>query len=120
LAIAARLPSLFTPTIIAALGKWTTPQSLLLSTPPYVFAFITTMITAYLSDRTGRRAVFLWFWFIVAAVGYIMFLTVPLSNPVSLFGHNRPAHTPNSARCADCPAWLGFYRELYTQRFSCR
>lgn len=75
--------SIFAPTIIKALGSWSTPQSLLLSTPPYAWAFITTMSTAYLSDKTGRRAFFLMFWTVLAVVGYILFLTVPHSAPVS-------------------------------------
>jgi MFS family permease len=77
--------SIFTPTIIASLGKWTTPQSLLLSTPPYVFAFITTMVTAYFSDKTGKRAVFLIFWSFMAVVGYILLITIPLSRPGGLY-----------------------------------
>lgn len=75
--------SIFTPTIIAALGKWSRPQSLLLSTPPYAWAFITTMTTAYLSDKTGRRGFFLMFWTLLSVVGYIIFITVPLNKPVS-------------------------------------
>ncbi|KAJ9103578.1 hypothetical protein QFC20_004734 [Naganishia adeliensis] len=77
--------SIFTPTIIQSLGKWSTPQSLLLSTPPYVFAFITTMVTAYLSDRIGKRAVFLIFWSFMAVVGYILLITIPLSRPGGLY-----------------------------------
>ncbi|GHJ88189.1 hypothetical protein NliqN6_4591 [Naganishia liquefaciens] len=77
--------SIFTPTIIASLGKWSTPQSLLLSTPPYVFAFITTMTTAWLSDRTGKRAIFLIFWSFMAVIGYILLITIPLSRPGGLY-----------------------------------
>ncbi|WVQ83940.1 hypothetical protein IAT38_006084 [Cryptococcus sp. DSM 104549] len=77
--------SLFSPTIIAALGSWTTPQSLLLSTPPYVLAFITTMATAYLSDKTGKRGIFLMFWSAMAAIGYLLFLTIPSKYPGALY-----------------------------------
>lgn len=70
---------------LQSLGKWSTPQSLLLSTPPYVFAFITTMVTAYFSDRTGKRAVFLIFWSFMAVVGYILLITIPLSRPGGLY-----------------------------------
>ncbi|KAK4688579.1 MFS transporter, ACS family, pantothenate transporter, partial [Tremellales sp. Uapishka_1] len=77
--------SLFSPTIIASLGKFTTSQSLLLSTPPYVLAFITTMITAYLSDKTGKRGFFMMFWSAMAAIGYLLFLTVPFKNTGVLY-----------------------------------
>jgi len=75
--------SIFFPTIIRALGKWSSPQSLLLSTPPFAFSLCTTMATAYLSDKWGKRAFFLMFWFTCSIIGYILLLTVPLSNPVS-------------------------------------
>ncbi|KAJ9126895.1 hypothetical protein QFC24_001931 [Naganishia onofrii] len=77
--------SIFTPTIIASLGKWTTAQSLLLSTPPYVFAFITTMVTAYFSDNTGKRAVFLMFWSVIGVIGYILLITIPRTHPGALY-----------------------------------
>ncbi|WRT65182.1 uncharacterized protein IL334_002125 [Kwoniella shivajii] len=76
---------LFSPTIIAALGRFTTPQSLLLSTPPYVLAFITTMTTAYLSDRSGKRGIFLMFWSAMAAIGYLLFLVIPKRYPGALY-----------------------------------
>lgn len=75
--------SIFFPTIISYLGKWSRPQSLLLSTPPFAFALCTTMATAYLSDKWGKRAFFLLFWFTVSIIGYILLLAVPLSSPVS-------------------------------------
>ncbi|WWC67492.1 uncharacterized protein I206_101400 [Kwoniella pini CBS 10737] len=77
--------SLFSPTIIAALGKFTKAQSLLLSTPPYVLAFITTMATAYFSDRTGKRGFFLMFWSAMAAIGYLLFLVIPIRYPGGLY-----------------------------------
>jgi hypothetical protein len=77
--------SIFTPTIIASLGKWSIPQSLLLSTPPYAFAFVTTMVTAYYSDHTGKRAVFLMGWSLLGIVGYILLITIPLSRSGGLY-----------------------------------
>ncbi|ODN96459.1 hypothetical protein L198_04173 [Cryptococcus wingfieldii CBS 7118] len=77
--------SLFSPTIISSLGTYTTPQSLLLSTPPYVLTFITTMVTAYFSDRTGLRGFFLMFWSGIAAIGYLLFLTIPHTHPGALY-----------------------------------
>lgn len=82
--------SIFAPTIIRALGTWTTAQSMLLSTPPYAWAFITTVATAYYSDKLGRRAIFVSFWTVVLVVGYILFLTVPHSSSVSVLPNFLP------------------------------
>ncbi|CAF2216307.1 unnamed protein product [Rotaria magnacalcarata] len=46
--------SFFSPTIIQNLG-FITYQAQLLSAPPYVLAFLTTMITAYVSDKYAHR-----------------------------------------------------------------
>lgn len=70
--------SLFVPSIVQQLGKWTTAQSLLLSVPPYAVAFITTMATAYLSDKFMKRGVFNMFWSTLGVVGYLILMTVPL------------------------------------------
>lgn len=47
-------------------------------------AFFTTMGTAIYSDKVGKRGPFLMFWVSLAIIGYILFLTVPISNPVRL------------------------------------
>lgn len=75
--------SLFSPTIIASLGKWTSAQSLLLSVPPYALAFITTMATAFLSDKLLKRGIFNMFWSVLAVVGYVILLCV---NPTTHVG----------------------------------
>lgn len=67
--------SLFAPSIVAALGKWSRPQSLLMSVPPYVLAFFTTMTTAYFSDKWVKRGFFNMFWSTLAVVGYLILLT---------------------------------------------
>lgn len=77
--------SIFTPTIIAALGTWTRPQSLLLSTPPYVLAFIATMVTAWLSDKYQKRGIVLMFWSFIAIIGYVLLLTIPLKHSGALY-----------------------------------
>ncbi|WRT65141.1 uncharacterized protein IL334_002083 [Kwoniella shivajii] len=77
--------SLFTPTIISYLGKFTISQSLLLSTPPYVLMFFTTMTTAWLSDKYQRRGFFLMGWSLVGATGYLMLLTIPIKYPGALY-----------------------------------
>jgi MFS family permease len=66
--------SLFLPSIIKSLG-YTSAQAQLLSTPPYVVAFITTMSIAILSERYKRRAPFIIGSSSFAIIGYILLLT---------------------------------------------
>ncbi|CAF3032198.1 unnamed protein product [Rotaria sp. Silwood2] len=66
---------LFSPTIIANLG-FVTYQAQLLTAPPYAFAFITTMITAYFSDKYARRGIFIMFWSIFSTIAYIILILV--------------------------------------------
>lgn len=61
--------SLFTPTIVANLGRWTRPQSMLLSTPPFFLAFIVTLLSALYSDRIGHRGMFNVFWMSFVVIG---------------------------------------------------
>ncbi len=79
--------SLFTPTIIAELGKWTRAESNLLSTPPFFLAFVTTVASAFFSDRLAKRGVFNIGWMLLTAVGYVILLTTdPVTQPgVSYF-----------------------------------
>lgn len=70
--------SLFIPSIVQQLGTWSVAQSLLLSVPPYVCAFITTMLTAWLSDKVMRRGFFNMFWSTLAVVGYLILMVAPL------------------------------------------
>ena len=67
--------ALFSPTIIQSLG-FKTYRAQLMTAPPYVFAFITTMITAYFSDRYARRAIFILFWITISIVGFIILIVV--------------------------------------------
>jgi hypothetical protein len=66
----------FSPTVISYLGKWSPTQSLLLSVPPYVLAFMTTLGTAFISDKIMKRGIFNIFWATIAVIGYIILLTV--------------------------------------------
>jgi len=61
--------SLFTPTIIAALG-FTNAAANLLSAAPYALGFITTLLTGLLSDRMALRGPFLVGWMVVVVTGY--------------------------------------------------
>ncbi|KAI0875918.1 major facilitator superfamily domain-containing protein [Hypoxylon argillaceum] len=74
--------SLFLPTIITNLGyKAATAQ--LLTVPPYAFAFGTTIAVAVLSERLGKRAVFIAGSSLFAAIGYSILLgnTDPVARP---------------------------------------
>ncbi|CAF4175222.1 unnamed protein product, partial [Rotaria sp. Silwood2] len=67
--------SFFSPTIIKNLG-FVTYQAQLLSAPPYVLAFFTTMITAYVSDKYAHRSMFIIFWLVISIVGYTILITL--------------------------------------------
>ncbi|SGY43431.1 BQ5605_C001g00023 [Microbotryum silenes-dioicae] len=71
--------SLFTPTIIAALGTYSKSQASLLSTPPFFLAFLTTIFSALYSDRLGHRGFFNVFWLSIVVIGFILLLVL---NPV--------------------------------------
>ncbi|GAA5885821.1 hypothetical protein JCM6882_007573 [Rhodosporidiobolus microsporus] len=74
--------SLFTPTIIAALGSWSRTESQLLATPPYAAAFIVTLASAFLSDRFKIRAPTIVFFMLVTCVGFAIFLAIdPIAQP---------------------------------------
>ncbi|GAA6032537.1 hypothetical protein JCM8097_004805 [Rhodosporidiobolus ruineniae] len=64
--------SYFTPTIVGTFG-YNTVQTQLLTVPPYVLAFLLTMINAYLSDRFGARGICAIAMSLLALVGYIIF-----------------------------------------------
>lgn len=42
------------------------------------------MVTAVFSDRWGKRGFFLMFWSALAAIGYLLFITIPVEFPVSM------------------------------------
>ena len=67
--------SLFSPTIVQSLG-FQSYRAQLMTAPPYAFAFITTMATAYFSDRYARRAIFILFWLLITSVGFIILIVV--------------------------------------------
>ncbi|BGP49005.1 hypothetical protein JCM10450v2_004884 [Rhodotorula kratochvilovae] len=64
--------SYFTPTIVQGFG-YSTIQTQLLTVPPFVCAFLLTMVNAVISDRYGQRGLCAIFMSILALVGYIMF-----------------------------------------------
>ena len=66
--------SLFLPTIIRDLG-YTSAQAQLLSTPPYVAAFVLTMGFAVLAEKSQLRAPFIIAGSSLGIVGYIILIT---------------------------------------------
>ncbi|OXG27858.1 hypothetical protein C367_02538 [Cryptococcus neoformans Ze90-1] len=99
--------SLFTPTIIAYLGEFTISQSLLLSVPPYVLMFITTMTTAFLSDKFKRRGFFLMGWSIIGVIGYLLLLTIPIRYPGALYFAVYVSSAAAGPLIATTIAWTG-------------
>lgn len=67
--------SLFSPTIVHGLG-FVTYKAQLLTTPPYAFAFITTMSTAYFSDKYTHRSLFILSWLLVTMTGFLILILV--------------------------------------------
>ncbi|KAF9506094.1 hypothetical protein BS47DRAFT_1353318 [Hydnum rufescens UP504] len=65
--------SLFMPTIIKELG-YTNANATLLSVPPYVFAFITTLSVAIASDRLVQRGIFIIGGMLTVIVGYAILI----------------------------------------------
>jgi len=66
--------ALFSPTIIKELG-YTNANANLLSVPPYVLGFITTLVVAYISDKTMQRGIFIIGCMIVTIIGYAIELS---------------------------------------------
>lgn len=64
----------FTPTIVQGLGFDST-KTQLLTVPPFVLAFIVTMIVAYLADRYKRRGIAAICTTCAAVIGFSLFLT---------------------------------------------
>lgn len=75
--------ALFTPTIIAGLD-FTGASANLMSTPPYVLGFITTISTAFLADRFMYRGPFILFWTMFVIIGYAILIS-DVSAPVKYF-----------------------------------
>ncbi|KAI9681031.1 MAG: hypothetical protein M1822_007105 [Bathelium mastoideum] len=61
----------FLPTIIKDMG-YSSLSSQALSAPPYLVAFVVVLITAYLSDRTSNRGLFIALHALLAASGYTL------------------------------------------------
>ena len=75
--------ALFTPTIIADL-KFTGTSANLLSVPPYVLGFFTTIGSAFMADRFIMRGPFILFWTLFVIVGYSILIS-DVSSAVKYF-----------------------------------
>lgn len=62
----------FIPTIVSTFG-YNTVQTQLLTVPPFVAAFLFTIVTAWYSDRYGQRGVCTMVCSAIGLVGYTMF-----------------------------------------------
>ncbi|KAK4072678.1 uncharacterized protein Triagg1_5723 [Trichoderma aggressivum f. europaeum] len=67
--------STFLPTIISALGEWTTAQVQLLTIPCYFLGAVAYMSIAMLSDRLQMRGVFCVIFGMISVVGYAILLS---------------------------------------------
>jgi hypothetical protein len=65
--------ALFMPTIIKELG-YTNANANLLTVPPYVFGFITTLLVAIASDRLLQRGIFIIGGMLTVVVGYTILI----------------------------------------------
>jgi MFS family permease len=66
--------SLFLPSIIKDLG-YTAARAQLLSVPPYALATIFTVVWAWLSEKSGKRAPFAIGSSVIAIIGYVILIT---------------------------------------------
>ncbi|CAF1075727.1 unnamed protein product [Adineta ricciae] len=71
--------ALFSPTIVQGLG-FTSYRAQLMTAPPYALAFITTMTTAYFSDKYAKRTIFMIFWVLISMIGFIILICVENTN----------------------------------------
>ncbi|GAA5936454.1 uncharacterized protein JCM15063_001891 [Sporobolomyces koalae] len=62
----------FTPPIVQTFG-YSPVQTQLLTVPPFACAFLVTLLTAWISDRSGQRGLCAIAMSVLALVGYIMF-----------------------------------------------
>ncbi|KAI0760248.1 MFS general substrate transporter [Fomes fomentarius] len=76
--------SAFLPTIITTFG-YTNALAQLLTVPPYAVTAVFMCLNSYTSDRLQNRGVFVAAVSALAAVGYVLLITVPTNNHVRYF-----------------------------------
>ncbi|PYH91930.1 phosphoglycerate mutase-like protein [Aspergillus ellipticus CBS 707.79] len=77
--------STFLPTIIKGMGSWSTPEVQALTIPCYALGAIAYLVTAWASDRTQRRGVFICIFAVISVVGYGILIS-DSSSGVHYFG----------------------------------
>ncbi|KAI1826378.1 major facilitator superfamily domain-containing protein [Xylaria intraflava] len=73
--------ALFVPAIISKIGNFTGPRANGLSVPPYLLAFILTIIFTFISDRIKRRGLLICCFSILSAVGFLLLATTEAVSP---------------------------------------
>ncbi|KAF8459576.1 major facilitator superfamily domain-containing protein [Terfezia claveryi] len=77
----------YLPTILNDMG-YTRLQSQGLSAPPYLLAFLSVILTTYLSDRHRSRSIFIIFHALIAFLGYLFLaLSPPTLTSSSIWGY---------------------------------
>lgn len=75
--------SLCLPSILVQLSPTTTPTTAnLLTIPIYITACVISLIAAFASDRSGRRAPFILGAYITMFIGFLLALTRPVNAPI--------------------------------------
>lgn len=77
--------STFLPTIIKAIGTWTSIQVQLLTVPCYVLSAATYLVIARISDHYKQRVIFTLIFLLVSIIGYAL-LMADVSPGVSYLG----------------------------------
>ncbi|QMW45059.1 hypothetical protein G4B11_008479 [Aspergillus flavus] len=77
--------STFLPTIIKGMGSWSTPEVQALTIPCYALGALAYLVTAWVSDRTQRRGLFICIFSAVSVVGYGILIS-DTSSGVHYFG----------------------------------
>jgi dipeptide/tripeptide permease len=70
----------FLPTILSQMG-FTPIQAQGLSAPPYFLAFLLTIATTYIADRTQQRGLMIFFLSLTGALGYILLAATEKTGP---------------------------------------
>ncbi|KAI7856485.1 major facilitator superfamily domain-containing protein [Circinella umbellata] len=69
--------TLFLPSIVAGMGEWSNAQAQLLTTPPYILAFIATITIGRSSDHFFERGFHMVACDVVAIAGFLLLILIP-------------------------------------------
>ncbi|KAI9263336.1 major facilitator superfamily domain-containing protein [Phascolomyces articulosus] len=68
--------AMFMPSIVQGMGYTSRLEAQLMSAPPYVFAFVATILNGYSTDKIGERGFHLAGVGFLASIGYVLLLTL--------------------------------------------